>query len=142
MASLLQLIWTISYVTLQESIKMTRILIVDDSPTQLSVLSKVLIKNGYEIITAEDGEKGVEIAFSEKPDIILMDVVMPNLNGFQATRQITKNPETSHIPVIMLTSKDQETDRVWAERQGASDYLIKPPKETDLLKKIKTFIES
>jgi len=121
---------------------MTRILIVDDSPTQLSVLSKVLIKNGYEIITAGDGAQGVEIAVSEKPDIILMDVVMPNLNGFQATRQITKNPETSHIPVIMLTSKDQETDRVWAERQGASDYLIKPPNETDLLNKIKTFIES
>ncbi len=121
---------------------MTRILIVDDSPTQLNGLSKVLAKNGYEIITAEDGEQGVEKAVSEKPDIILMDVVMPNLNGFQATRQITRNPETRHIPVIMLTGKDQETDRVWAERQGASDYLIKPPKETDLLKKIKTFVES
>ena len=71
-----------------------------------------------------------------------MDVVMPNLNGFQATRQITKNPETSHIPVIMLTSKDQETDRVWAERQGASDYLIKPPNESDLLTKIKSIIGS
>jgi len=121
---------------------MTRILIVDDSPTQLNGLSKVLVKNGYDIITAEDGERGVEKAVSEKPDIILMDVVMPNLNGFQATRQITRNPETSHIPVIMLTGKDQETDRVWAERQGASDYLIKPPNETDLLKKIKAFAET
>ena len=121
---------------------MTRILIVDDSPTQLNGLSQVLVKNGYDIITAEDGERGVEKAVSEKPDIILMDVVMPNLNGFQATRQITRNPETSHIPVIMLTGKDQETDRVWAERQGASDYLIKPPNETDLLKKIKAFVEN
>ncbi len=119
---------------------MTRILIVDDSPTQLNGISKILIKHGYEIIFAEDGEQGVEKAVSEKPDIILMDVVMPNLNGFQATRQITKNPETSHIPVIMLTSKDQETDKVWAERQGASDYLTKPPKEKDLLVKIKSFI--
>jgi len=121
---------------------MTRILIVDDSPTQLNGLSKVLAKNGYDIITADDGEQGVEKAVSEKPDIILMDVVMPNLNGFQATRQITKNPETSHIPVIMLTSKDQETDRVWAERQGASDYLIKPPNESDLLTKIRSIIGS
>jgi twitching motility two-component system response regulator PilH len=71
-----------------------------------------------------------------------MDVVMPNLNGFQATRQITNNPDTSHIPVIILTSKDQETDKVWAERQGASDYLTKPPKEADLLTKIKTALEN
>ncbi|UCB55793.1 MAG: response regulator [Thiotrichales bacterium] len=121
---------------------MIRILIVDDSPTQLNVISKVLAKHGYEIITAQDGEIGVEKAVTEKPDIILMDVVMPNLNGFQATRQITRNPATSHIPVIMLTGKDQETDRVWAERQGASDYLIKPPNEADLLVKIKAFANS
>lgn len=121
---------------------MTRILIVDDSPTQLNGLSKILAKNGYDIITADDGVKGVEKAVRENPDIILMDVVMPNLNGFQATRQITRNPQTSHIPVIMLTSKDQETDRVWAERQGASDYLIKPPKEADLLTKIRSIVES
>ena len=120
---------------------MTRILIVDDSPTQISVLTKILGKQGFEVITAADGALGVEKATSEKPDIILMDVVMPNLNGFQATRQITKNPETSHIPVIMLTSKDQETDKVWAERQGARDYLTKPPKEADLLTKIKSILE-
>lgn len=121
---------------------MTRILIVDDSPTQISAISKILNKQGYEIITAEDGAMGVEKASSEKPDIILMDVVMPKLNGFQATRQITKNPDTSHIPVIMLTSKDQETDKVWAERQGATDYLTKPPKEAELLVKIKAVLES
>jgi twitching motility two-component system response regulator PilH len=119
---------------------MTRILIVDDSPTQLNGLTKILVKQGYDIITAEDGAQGVEMAASEKPDIVLMDVVMPNLNGFQATRQITKNPDTSHIPVIMLTGKDQETDRVWAERQGASDYITKPPNETDLLSKIEALL--
>jgi len=119
---------------------MTRILIVDDSPTQLNGLSKILVKQGFDIITAEDGAQGVEKATSEKPDIVLMDVVMPNLNGFQATRQITKNPDTSHIPVIMLTSKDQETDRVWAERQGARDYITKPPNEKDLLTKIKALL--
>jgi len=120
---------------------MTRILIVDDSPTQLNVISKVLTKHGYEVITAEDGEIGVQKAVDEKPDIILMDVVMPKLNGFQATRQITRNPATSHIPVIMLTSKDQDTDKVWAERQGASDYLTKPPNESDLIIKIKAFAQ-
>jgi twitching motility two-component system response regulator PilH len=119
---------------------MARILIVDDSPTQLNGLTKILAKHGHETISAEDGALGVAKASSEKPDIILMDVVMPNLNGFQATRQITKNPETSHIPVIMLTSKDQETDRVWAERQGASDYLTKPPSESDLLSKITSLL--
>ncbi len=119
---------------------MTRILIVDDSPTQVKMLSKILADQGFEVITAEDGALGVEKAVSEKPDLVLMDVVMPNLNGFQATRQITKNPETSHIPVIMLSSKDQETDRVWAERQGASDYIIKPPNEADLLKTIKSLL--
>ena len=120
---------------------MTRILIVDDSPTQLNGLSKILTKHGYETIEAEDGALAVAKASSEKPDIILMDVVMPNLNGFQATRQMTKNPDTSHIPVIMLTSKDQETDRVWATRQGASDYLTKPPSENDLLSKIETLLD-
>jgi len=119
---------------------MTRILIVDDSPTQINVLSRILARQGYEVISAADGTQGVDMASSEKPDLILMDVVMPNLNGFQATRQITKNPATSHIPVIMLTSKDQETDRVWAERQGASDYLTKPPVEAELLEKIKSLL--
>ena len=120
---------------------MPTVLIVDDSPTQLNVISRVLTKHGYEIITAEDGEIGVQKAVNEKPDIILMDVVMPNLNGFQATRQITRNPATSHIPVIMLTSKDQDTDKVWAERQGAADYLTKPPNESDLIVKIKAFAQ-
>jgi twitching motility two-component system response regulator PilH len=120
---------------------MTRILIVDDSPTQINVLSRILAKQGYEVISAADGAQGVDMASSEKPDLILMDVVMPNLNGFQATRQITKNPATSHIPVIMLTSKDQETDRVWAERQGASDYLTKPPAEVELLQKIQALLQ-
>ncbi len=121
---------------------MARILIVDDSTTQISGISKMLSKKGHEVITAEDGLQGVEKATSELPDLILMDVVMPNLNGFQATRQITKNPATKHIPVIMLTGKDAETDKVWAERQGASDYLTKPPNESDLLSKIDAFLKA
>ena len=113
---------------------MARILIVDDSPTQTLSLTKIVKKHGHEILTAKDGIEGVEVAKAELPDLILMDVVMPNINGFQATRQLTKDPETSHIPVIIVTTKDQETDKVWGKRQGARDYLTKPVDEDTLLK--------
>lgn len=119
---------------------MPKILIVDDSPTQRQALINILQKNNFETIIAEDGQQGVDMSRSEHPDLILMDVVMPGLNGFQATRHITKHESTQNIPVIMLTSKDQETDRVWAERQGASDYIIKPAEEKDLMDKISRFI--
>jgi len=115
---------------------MAKILVVDDSQTQIQGLIKILEKNGHDTITAEDGDSAVSVARSEMPDLILMDVVMPGLNGFQATRHITKNEGTQHIPVIMLSSKDQETDKVWAERQGASGYLIKPASEADLIAEI------
>lgn len=115
---------------------MAKILVVDDSQTQLKAIVKMLQKNGHETLSASDGETAVEIARSELPDLILMDVVMPGLNGFQATRHITKTESTQHIPVIMLSSKDQETDKVWAKRQGAKGYLIKPTSEEELLKAI------
>jgi len=114
-----------------------RVLIVDDSPTERFFLTNVLRKQGYEVITAESGELGVAVAKLEKPDLILMDVVMPGLNGFQATRQLSRNPETQSIPVIMCTTKGQETDRVWGMRQGAIDYLVKPVVADDLLAKVK-----
>ena len=88
------------------------------------------------MITADNGEDAVNKARSERPDLILMDVVMPGLNGFQATRQISRAQETAHIPVIMCTSKGQETDKIWGERQGARDYLVKPIDASDLLRKI------
>ncbi len=112
---------------------MASILVVDDSPTQAMNLSKILEKYGHSIITAEDGASGVASAKEHKPDLVLMDVVMPGLNGFQATRKLTKDSETAHIPVILVTTKDQETDRVWGERQGAKDYLVKPVEETALM---------
>lgn len=111
---------------------MARILIVDDSPSQLMGIRRIVEKLGHEAITAEDGAEGVDRARSELPDLILMDVVMPNLNGFQATRAITRDPATKHIPVIMVTTKDQETDRVWGMRQGARAYLSKPFSEQEL----------
>ena len=111
---------------------MARILIVDDSPSQLMGIRRIVEKLGHEALTAEDGAAGVEVAKREIPDLILMDVVMPNLNGFQATRTISREPTTKHIPIILVTTKDQDTDRVWGMRQGAKAYLTKPFSETEL----------
>ncbi|GAB3112989.1 response regulator [Aestuariicella hydrocarbonica] len=112
---------------------MAKVLIVDDSPTEIYKLTSILEKNGHSVITAEAGEAGVSIAKQETPDVVLMDIVMPGLNGFQATRQLSKASETSHIPVIIVTTKDQETDRVWGLRQGAKAYLTKPIEEKVLM---------
>ena len=116
---------------------MARILIVDDSPSQLLGMKRIVEKLGHEALGAEDGAAGVEAAKTALPDLILMDVVMPNLNGFQATRAISKEPSTAHIPVVLVTTKDQETDKVWGMRQGAKAYLVKPVKPDDLLDQIK-----
>lgn len=105
---------------------MARVLIIDDSPTETHKLTTMLEKNGHTVLTADNGEAGIALAQKELPDLILMDVVMPGLNGFQATRQLSKLPETAHIPVIIVTTKDQQTDRVWGMRQGAKAYLAKP----------------
>jgi len=119
---------------------MARVLIVDDSPSQLVGIKKIVEGLGHEVITAEDGASGVEVAKRELPDLVLMDVVMPNLNGFQATRQISKDPTTCHIPVILVTTKDQDTDRMWGMRQGAKAYLTKPIKESELESTINQFL--
>jgi twitching motility two-component system response regulator PilH len=103
-------------------------------------LQRIVEKLGHQVVTAEDGAAGVEAARRELPDLILMDVVMPNLNGFQATRQISKDPATSHIPVILVTTKDQETDKVWGMRQGAKAYVTKPVNEAQLVSTIKEII--
>jgi twitching motility two-component system response regulator PilH len=113
-----------------------KIMVVDDSPTERFFLSGLLSKQGYQVVTAESGEEAITKAKQEKPDLILMDVVMPGLNGFQATRAITKDDETKDIPVIMCTTKGQETDKVWGMRQGAKDYIVKPVNQDELLKKI------
>lgn len=115
---------------------MARILIVDDSPTELHVVQTLLERHGFETSTAESGEGGIRAAMEQRPDLILMDVVMPGMNGFQATRKLTRNAPTSSIPVIVVTSKDQETDKIWAMRQGAADYVVKPVDESTLIQKI------
>jgi twitching motility two-component system response regulator PilH len=113
-----------------------KILVVDDSPTERHVMVELLTKNGYQVVTAESGEEGVTKAKAEKPDLIIMDVVMPGLNGYQATRTLTRDDDTKNIPVLMCTSKGQETDKIWGLRQGAQDYLVKPVNPEELLGKI------
>ena len=120
---------------------MARILIIDDSPTEIFAFTRMLEENGYQAFSAKNAEEGIEKARQEKPDLILMDVVMPGMNGFQATRRLAKDPETSDIPIIMITTKDQETDRVWGLRQGARDYLIKPPTEAEFLARIEAALD-
>ncbi len=111
---------------------MARILIVDDSPSQLLGIQRIVEKLGHQILTATDGAAGVEAAKAELPDLVLMDVVMPNLNGFQATRTLARDASTRHIPVILVTTKDQDTDRMWGMRQGAKAYITKPFSEDEL----------
>ena len=115
------------------------ILLVDDSKTELHFLTELLEKRGYKIRTAEDGEEAMKRLGEETPDLILMDVVMPGQNGFQLTRAITRDPRFVNVPVIMCTSKNQETDKVWGMRQGALDYIVKPVDADELVAKIKAF---
>ena len=116
-----------------------KILIVDDSKTELHHLSEVLSKRGFSVRTAENGEEAMRRLAEEKPDLILMDVVMPGQNGFQLTRSITRDARYADVPVIMCTSKNQETDKVWGMRQGARDYIVKPVNTEELLGKIRAF---
>jgi twitching motility two-component system response regulator PilH len=116
-----------------------KILIVDDSKTELYHLTDVLGKRGYSVRTAENGEEAMRKLGEDKPDLILMDVVMPGQNGFQLTRSITRDPRFADVPVIMCTSKNQETDKVWGMRQGARDYIVKPVNGDELVAKIKAF---
>jgi twitching motility two-component system response regulator PilH len=113
-----------------------KILVVDDSSTVRHYMVDTLMKLGFEVVTAENGDEAIAKSKTELPDLILMDVVMPEMNGFQATRAISREAATQHIPVMLLTSKDQATDRIWGLRQGAREYLIKPISGADLLARI------
>lgn len=114
-----------------------KILVVDDSATERFFYTELLMKNGYQVVTAENGAEAVTKARSEQPNVILMDVVMPGQNGFQVTRTISRDPGTAHIPIIICTTKDQETDRYWGMKQGAKAYVTKPVDPQDLLSKIR-----
>ena len=114
----------------------SKVMVVDDSATERHVLGEILGKKGLMVVYAENGEQAVAKSKSEAPDLILMDVVMPGLNGFQATKMITQDPATKHIPIIICTTKGQETDKIWGMRQGAKDYITKPINADELLAKI------
>jgi twitching motility two-component system response regulator PilH len=116
-----------------------KVLVVDDSLSAVLWQKLVLRQERYEVLTATDGEAAVAAAAAERPDLILMDVVMPGLNGFQLTRSITRDPHYADVPVIMCTSKNQETDKVWGMRQGARDYVVKPVDADELVGKIRAF---
>jgi twitching motility two-component system response regulator PilH len=117
----------------RENNQMTHVLIIDDSPTETHVFRTMLEKNQIRVSVANNGEEGIAKALEIKPDLILMDVVKPGKKGFQATRDLSRNPETSTIPVIIITTKDQETDKIWGMRQGAKDFLVKPTNEKELM---------
>jgi len=114
---------------------MALILIVDDSPTEVHVFKNALERHGFKTATATDGVEGVRMAREIRPDLIFMDIVMPNMNGYQATRALTNDPHTRTIPIVMVTSKGQETDKIWGLRQGAVDYMVKPVSPDQLVAK-------
>jgi twitching motility two-component system response regulator PilH len=120
---------------------MALIMIVDDSPTEVHVIRTALEKHGFETVAASDGQECLSLARQMQPDLILMDVVMPGINGYQATRTLTRDPQTENIPVVMISSKSLETDKIWGMRQGAADYLTKPVTEAVLVAKTRELLD-
>ena len=131
--------FAIPHALVEHTMTIQKILLVDDSKTELHHLTELLTKRGYAVRSAENGEDAMRRLGEEKPDLILMDVVMPGQNGFQLTRAITRDPRFSDVPVIMCTSKGLETDKVWGMRQGARDYVVKPVDADELISKIRAF---
>lgn len=119
---------------------MARILIIEDSPTDTAVFTAMLQRNGHEVIAAGSAEDGIKMAREHRPQLVLMDVILPGMNGFQATRALSRDEATAHIPVVIVSTKGMETDRVWGMRQGAKDYVVKPPAEADLIARIQKLI--
>ena len=119
---------------------MARILLIEDSPTEAAVMAQLLERNGHQVSTSGSAEDGIAVCRRDKPDLVLMDVVLPGMNGFQATRALSRDADTSHIPVLIVSTKGLDTDRVWGLRQGAKDYIVKPPREQDLIARINALI--
>ena len=121
---------------------MARILLIEDSPTESAVMTQLLEKNGHQVTASVNAEDGIEACKRELPDVVLMDVVLPGMNGFQATRALARDAATSHIPVVIVSTKGMETDKAWGMRQGAADYVVKPPREDDLLARVNHLVGS
>jgi twitching motility two-component system response regulator PilH len=111
---------------------MSKILIVDDLPTEVQLMQAAITKLGHTTVVATDGEQALEMARREIPDLVLLDVVLPRMDGFQVCRKIKKDPQTTKIPVILVSSKTQESDKFWGLKQGASAYICKPFSPQDL----------
>lgn len=118
---------------------MARILLIEDSPTEAAVMAQLLERNGHQVTTSGNAEDGIASCKRDKPDLVLMDVVLPGMNGFQATRALSRDADTSHIPVLIVSTKNLETDKMWGLRQGAKDYIVKPVNADELLTKIRAF---
>ncbi|MEO5628760.1 MAG: response regulator [Thermomonas sp.] len=119
---------------------MARILLIEDSPTEAAVMVQLLERNGHQVTTSGNAEDGIATCRRDKPDLVLMDVVLPGMNGFQATRALSRDTDTSHIPVLIVSTKGLDTDKMWGLRQGAKDYIVKPPRETDLMDRINALV--
>ncbi len=119
---------------------MARILLIEDSPTETAVMVQLLERNGHQVTTSGNAEDGIATCRRDKPDLVLMDVVLPGMNGFQATRALSRDTDTSHIPVLIVSTKGLDTDKMWGLRQGAKDYIVKPPRETDLIDRINALV--
>lgn len=115
---------------------MARILLIEDSPTDTAVLTKLLERNGHQVLASSSAEEGIEVCKRELPELVLMDLVLPGMNGFQATRALSRDELTKQIPVLIVSTKGMETDKAWGMRQGARDYVVKPPVESDLIGRI------
>ena len=133
---------TLLRLAVREIFRMAKILVVDDSAVQAKAISKMLERHGHNTIVAHDGNACINLAAQELPDLIVLDIVMPELNGFQATRQITRNPSTEHIPILLVSGKNQETDKQWGFRQGAKGYIVKPLQEKELIKTVQDLLPS
>ena len=119
---------------------MARILLIEDSPTDTAVLTQLLERNGHQVLASGNAEDGIETCKREKPDLVMMDVVLPGMNGFQATRALSRDVDTSTIPVLIVSTKGMDTDKAWGMRQGARDYIVKPPREDELIARINALL--
>ena len=121
---------------------MARILLIEDSPTDTAVLTQLLERTGHDVLASGSAEDGIDVCRREQPDLVLMDVILPGMNGFQATRALSRDDETKAIPVLIVSTKGMETDKAWGLRQGAKDYIVKPPREDELIARINALLGS
>ena len=119
---------------------MARILLIEDSPTDTAVLTQLLERNGHEVLASGSAEDGIEVCKREKPDLVLMDIILPGMNGVQATRALSRDADTKTIPVLIVSTKGMDADKAWGLRQGAKDYIVKPPREDELIARINALL--